>query len=289
MNRQLSPIASPAISREWVAELDLVMEPRGPKTALTTNAHVGPLRVQRPFYPEADGCCHVYLLHPPGGMVVGDRLQVNAEVRNNGRSLLTTPSAGKIYGVNNAATQQQQMINLRVADGACLEWLPQETIVFDGANGNLSTRVELYGDAKVCAWDIVCLGRRAGERPFHSGRCLQSLEVWRDQQLLSLERNCFTGGTAMQTASWGLQGLNTSGTFLATAKPDRDWVDHMTDTLGKMSDESLWGLTQKDDLFIARFLGNSAQTCRRGFEHIWRTLRPLLNNKKAVMPRIWNT
>ena len=82
----------PADAGGWRAELSLgftaepVVDgprdgaPAAPLTRLTTRAHRGPLVVQRPFYPEGPGVPHVYLLHPPGGIVGGDSLRVEVSV-----------------------------------------------------------------------------------------------------------------------------------------------------------------------------------------------------------------
>ncbi len=88
--------------------------------------------VQRPFYPEG-GTCHVYLLHPPGGVVGGDQLELQVQSEPGSHALITTPAATKFYraGPHPHSLLQQ---NLQVRD-ATLEWLPQETIVFDGAEG----------------------------------------------------------------------------------------------------------------------------------------------------------
>lgn len=278
--------------RHWRAQLTLGLALRGNKTALVNNQHLGPLRVQRPFYPEAGDCCHIYVLHPPGGMVLGDLLQITVHLGKSANALLTTPSAGKIYSVQGAATAQRQVIDLQVEDGACMEWLPQETIAFNGANGHLDMRLQLHGDARACFWDIVCLGRPAAGEVFSNGRCDQNLEVWRNGHLLLLERNRFMGGAPLLQAPWGLNGRHTCATMVATVEPTRDRVDTLLHQLKQMmpaEGEHHWGLTQKGELFIARYIGHSSLYARKGLQWIWHTLRPSLNNRIAVEPRIWNT
>lgn len=278
-------------SRAWYAELSLGLEKRGGKTALVQNTHQGPLRVQRPFYPEENGCCHVYLLHPPGGMVLGDLLQINIAAAAEATVLVTTPSAGKLYNTQGALERQRQEVHLSCAPGSCIEWLPQETIVFNGANGRLRTRVELQGNAKACLWDIVCLGRPASGEVFKSGRCEQLLEIFHDGRPMLLERNRFIGDHESMRASWGLRSAPVAGTFLATLKPSRDRVDTLVEELAAIAPtpHHEWGLTQKGEIFIARYLGQSTRLCRLGFEILWRQLRPDFAGAPAVAPRIWNT
>jgi urease accessory protein len=291
--------------RQWQARLHLGLQRRDGKTVLVDNEHFGPLRVQRPFYPEQHDCCHIYLLHPPGGMVVGDLLEISVKQGPGTRALVTTPSAGKIYGVQGAHTVQRQLVDLQVDDRACVEWLPQENIAFNGANGRLATRLQLNGTAKACIWDIVCLGRPAAGEVFAQGRCDQTLEVWRDQRLLLLERNRFIGGEALLDASWGLKGCHTSGTMIMTVEPDRETVDDLLEHLNALMPERgphHWGLTQKGELFIARYIGQSSLCARRGLQFLWQSLRPMLDDKldgirpsvdgkprEVMTPRIWNT
>ena len=111
-------------------------------TRLGKTHHFGPLRVQRPFFPEGDDCLHFYLLHPPGGLVGGDCLSIDLSLESGAHVLMTTPSAGKIYR-NISGFSQSHRARLSIADGAVLEYLPQENIVFDGAQGELHTQVEI--------------------------------------------------------------------------------------------------------------------------------------------------
>ncbi len=131
--------------RRWAAALELGFEARtesepAPVTRLVRRRHHGPLRVQRPpFYPEGKtGCCHVYLLHPPGGLVSGDELRIEASVAEGGHALLTTPpAAAKLYKADShGVAWGGQHTRLQVAKDAILEYLPpQETIAFDGSRG----------------------------------------------------------------------------------------------------------------------------------------------------------
>lgn len=287
------PVGWPGLGdRHWHAELELKVAPRGGKSALVCNRHHGPLRVQRPFYPEANGCCHIYLLHPPGGMVLGDHLCINAAVETGANALITTPSAGKIYGVQGSKIRQRQDVSLAVAAGSCMEWLPQETIVFDGANGHLQTTLNLSGNAKACLWDIVCLGRVASSALFHSGQCQQNLTVIHDGKPILIERNRFVGGSRLLSSPWGLSGAHTVGTFVATAILSRNAVDELLAQLNGLTESTeqhRWGATQKGDLFIVRYLGVSSLVCRKGFAAVWRWCRPWVNGQAVVTPRIWNT
>ena len=148
-----------------------------------------PLAVQRPFYPDGPGAqggaCHVYLLHPPGGVVGGDALDIVVNAGAGSRALVTTPAAGKLYrSAGSCARLSQRLV---VDEDAQLEWLPQPTIAFAGVNARMSTRVDLAPGGRFIGWEIVCLGRTdSGER--YAGQLHLALELWRDSAPLWLER-----------------------------------------------------------------------------------------------------
>ena len=100
------------LDAEWKAQLDLKFSKSGNRTILSHRKHYGPLQVQKPFYPELNGTCHVYILHPPGGMVGGDRLNIYVDVNSNAHALITTPAAGKFYRSAGPVARQEQIIKV---------------------------------------------------------------------------------------------------------------------------------------------------------------------------------
>ena len=137
------------------------------KTVFKRRKHQGPLQVQKLFYPEENGACHVYLLHPPGGVVGGDNFDVRIDVGTNAKVLVTTPAAGKFYRSGGATAFQKQTI--KVADHGVLEWFPSENIFFSGARARLDTIVNLSERSHFIGWDILCLGRPAIREHFLKG------------------------------------------------------------------------------------------------------------------------
>src|SRR5689334_8281039 len=89
----LAPLEAPGCR----GRLDVRFEPRAGRTVVASRRHEGPLLVQRAFHPEADGTCHLYLIHPPGGVVGGDELEVSLEVAPGAAALVSTPAATKLY------------------------------------------------------------------------------------------------------------------------------------------------------------------------------------------------
>lgn len=164
----MNAIAKP-LAQGWSATLDLEFAARGGRTVLARNRHQGPLRVQRPFYPETGGQAHVYVLHPPGGIVAGDSLAIDIDVAVGAHGLVTTPSAGRVYRSNAQGLLQTQQVTMTVAEGGFGEWLPQENIVFNGARAWNQTRIQLAPGARFIGWEITCLGRPASAQWFDQG------------------------------------------------------------------------------------------------------------------------
>lgn len=272
----------------WKAGISLGLVKRERRTVLAAASHYGPLRVQRPFYPEG-AVCHVYLLHPPGGMVAGDDLAIDIDLSAGAEALLTTPAAGKFYRVETYAQPQSQGVRAAIGAGAALEWLPQESIAFNGARGELRNRFELQDDACLIGWDILCLGRRASGEQFDSGRIVQRIEIYRNGAPLFVDRVVFEGGSELLHAPWGMRQQSVSGTLFATIAPDLLPAVNADELRKQLPEGSEWGLTRRGEILLVRYLGHSAESCRRGFERAWQALRPLLMQRPAVRPRIWNT
>ncbi|HET7539548.1 MAG TPA: urease accessory protein UreD [Polyangiaceae bacterium] len=278
--------AGRASSAGWAAELELGFELVAGRSALTRNRHRGPLAVQRAFYPESPDLAHVYLLHPPGGIVAGDQLDVHVNVASGAHALVTTPAATKFYRSEGRIAQQTQLF--RVSAGASLEWLPQETILFGSAQVNTRTRVELQPGASFCGWEIVCLGRPASGDVFASGRLQQAFEIWQAERPLWIERAQFDAHEPVRHAPWGLGGRRVFGTFVCTAQnaaavaAARAAVD-TDDTC------ELFAVSQMRAAIVCRYLGNSTERARHVFAQAWAALRPFVLGRPASPPRIWLT
>lgn len=270
----------------WRAGLTLGFSRRGDKTVLSERRHYGPLTVQKPFYPEA-GLCHVYLLHPPGGIVPGDRLQIDVRVAENGSALITTPAAGKCYRSDGRTSGMMQVLNVEA--GASLEWLPQETILYDGCRTELITRVELARGACYTGWEIVCLGRPAGNELFDTGQCRQRIEVCREQAPLLLERGFFAGGSEALRTAWGMGGCTVSGTFIATPAGRECLEAARRAEQTRLNNGDLCGASLIDDVLVCRYLGHQAEHAKNYFTDVWRRIRPRLLGREACVPRIWST
>ncbi|MFI5307031.1 MAG: urease accessory protein UreD [Polyangiales bacterium] len=271
----------------WEARLELDFERRGERTVLARQRHSGPLTVQRPFHPELDGTCHTYVLHPPGGVVGGDRLTLEVSASSGARALLTTPAATKFYRTAGPRAFQRQ--HFRVGTGCRLEWLPQESIVYDGANIALETRIELAAGAELLAWDIVCFGRPAiGER-FERGRVEQRLEIWREGAPLMLERGCYDGGSEVMREPFGLGGSPVLGLLVCVANgASSELVSQARDALLAVAPRQT-ACSKLPGALVCRYLGTSTEQARQALGAAWSALREHAFGVRAVAPRIWAT
>jgi urease accessory protein len=268
----------------WQARLEIGFEARAGRTILSRRCHTGPLIVQKPFYPERE-TCHVYLLHPPGGVVGGDQLTIVIDVARDAQALITTPASTKFYRSKGALSVQGQ--SLRVAGGATLEWLPQETILFAGCQAALTTQISLAPDARFIGWEVLCLGRPAAEERFDEGVCQQRFEVWREDLPLWIERAKLEGGSSLLSAAWGLRGYTVLGTLVAI--PANEAIVAAVREGITVRDGELFSATLIDQALVCRYLGSQGEAARRCLVSAWSAIRPKLLGRRPCPPRIWRS
>jgi urease accessory protein len=277
--------AEHATTAGWKACLSLSYVRDGNRTRLAERRHAGPLVVQKSLYPEGDTVCQNVIVHPPGGIVGGDTLAVNVDAGPCTHAQLTTPGAAKCYRSGGAFARQR--IRLRAARGAVLEWLPQETIIFDASKIELELSIELLDDARFLGWDVVCLGRTAAGERFDHGALRQRLTLTRDGIPVFAERAVLNGGAPLLTSPVGLHGNPVFGTFLAAAPAVTHAMLESCRQVSLIAGEG--AVTRLPGVVIARYRGASAAAARHYFVELWQKLRPALALPAAVPPRIWNT
>lgn len=272
---------------EWRASLDLRFARRENSTVLAGRSHYGPLRVQKALYPEGPDICHTVILHPPGGIAGGDRLEIHLAAEEGARALITTPGASKWY--RSAGHPAGQHVTLQVASGGAIEWLPQEIIFFDGVDAALDMNVQLSNDAVFLGIETFCLGRLAAGESFSHGRIRFRTTIERDGRPLWSERACLDGGSPWLHAPAGLAGYPYSATLLAASIQ----IDHLLLANCRrhgVQEGTLNGMTLlPGGLLVARCLGVQLEPLREWFVKIWTVLRPALLGRPALMPRLWHT
>ncbi len=276
-----SPVhTSTAQPQGWQAKLELGFERQYGKTVLAHRRHLGPLTVQRPFYPEGD-VCHIYVLHPPGGVVAGDCLTIAVNADTDSAALVTTPAAGKFYRSDGKLARQQ--IILTVEAGASLEWLPQETIIYEGARVEAGVRLALAAGACFIGWEILALGRPAANEGFTTGEAGLNWQIFRAGELFYRERLKLDAEAF--AANWGLNGQSACGTLFACPAGAAQ-LAAVQELIGESAGR---GVTLMDDMLICRALDARADRLRDFFQQVWRVLRPDVVKREACAPRIWAT
>lgn len=287
----------------WQARLELRLESLQGRTRLTHCRHSGPLRVQRAFAAErarrvgraqvgsqeraaAEGePCHVYVLHPPGGLVSGDVLQIEVDCAEHAHGLLTTPAAGKFYRRRGERVARAGQL-LRV-QGGTLEWLPQENIYYPNSAAQLRTQVRLDAGARFIGWELHCLGLPAIDASLEGGAVRTTLELWLDARPLLLERLRLEGESL--TARWGLAGFPAFGTCLAYPAGPSDLEPVRRECSALNCTELMLACTIVDGVLCCRGLAQRVDHLKQAFIELWRVLRPALLGREALAPRIWAT
>ncbi len=245
-----------------------------------------PCRVLFPRPARAEPAAAV-LVTTSGGVVGGDRLRFAIAAGAGARCSVTTQAAEKIY--RSAGTDSRITITVDAGPGATLEWMPQETILFDGARLRRSTAIALAGDARLIAGEIAVFGRRARGERFGRGLFCESWRVRRDGRLVwadGLRLDGDVAGTLDRPAAFaGAAALASmiyaGGDAAARLAAARGWLDRLPGDLRA-------GASCLGEVLLIRVLGRDPQEVRSGFGEVWAALRAEALGFPAAPPRIWN-
>ena len=277
----------------WQAHLDIKIANRDAGARLVSCHRRGPLHIQKAFYPESNDLAHLYILHPPGGLVSGDSLAITANVESNSKALITTPGAGRLYGARKNAKPQYQRNQLTIKAGASLEWLPMETLFYSRSFGRTDTRVDIEEGGKFIGWDICSLGLPASNELFTEGELRQTFEIVYKGQIDWLERWKFNAKDKhFLTSKAGLNGQSCNGVFVAGPFDDGINAELISQLQAicqttRDSKQGLAGVSLVKHWLVLRYIGPSTTHARALFSKAWCVVRPLLLDRAACSPRIW--
>src|SRR5574337_1168343 len=275
----------------WHARLDLQYTRDGVRT-IAHDRHQGPLRVLQRLYPEGPEVCHHVLVHPPGGLVGGDRLDVELRLGTDCHALLTTPGAARFY--RSTGEPAEQRLRARLANGARLEWLPLETLAYSGCLGVNRQRFELAPGAEAIAWDVLALGLPASAQPFGRGRVTQSVDLdgaW-------LERGAIDAAdTRLLDSPLGLAGRRVLATlwFGSGSAITASRRDALLDAARACTGDDphlayLAGATAPNErVVVLRALGDRVEPVMRLLGRVWAEWRRAAWGLPAAPPRVWRT
>lgn len=278
----------------WLGRLELQYTLQGGRT-IAHDLHEGPLRVLQRLYPEGEAVCHHVLVHPPGGIAGGDRLEVDLRMAPGTHALVTTPGATRFY--RSSGEPAVQRAHLRLDAGARLEWLPLETLAYDGCLGENALRLDLADGAQAMGWDTLALGLPAAGAPFLRGSFLQHLE-WPGHWL---ERGRIEAAdTALLDSPLGWAGQRVLGTlWFAWAGPGaatggRPLREALTDAAREVTAASAlapWaGVTSPHEgLVLLRVLAQRVEPVMGLLAAVRAAWRSQAWGLAAHPPRIWST
>lgn len=276
----------------WFARLELGFKGQSQRTILEHRKHHGPVRVQKMLWPEKTGVCHAIIVHPPAGIAGGDHLTFSISASQQAHGLVTTPGAGKWYKTNQKKAFQH--IDITVKDSSIFEWLPQETMLFNGALAHSETKVYLDHEASFIGWDILVIGRQAREECFTDGAYQNQFQLYQNNKLLVTDRLSFVGNDRWLSSCLGMHGHAVMGSFWAVP-PEKfrstfyldQHIDQIRELIMRMDIKVT--LTLLGDVVTARYLGDDVRQCHDAFAAIRAKLRRYWFDLDEEFPRIWRT
>ncbi|MBX3609136.1 MAG: urease accessory protein UreD [Hydrogenophaga sp.] len=272
----------------WHAHLHLHYQSNADKTTLQFR-HDGPLRILKSLYPEGPRVCHNVVVHPPGGLVGGDVLDIDVQVDAGAHALISTPGATRFY--RSDGPQAAQQVQLHLAPGARLEWLPLETIAYPECNARNQLSMTLDDDAECLGWDVTALGLPAADQAFERGVLQQQVQwpgVWLERARID------ASDTRLLDGPVGLAGQRAMGTlWLASGTPRDDatrerLLDVARDALGAPDGVVHAGATSPDArLVLVRALAPQVEPLMQALQRVWAAWRAAAWAMGQQPPRIW--
>ncbi|MGP9557699.1 urease accessory protein UreD [Psychrobacter sp. AOP7-A1-24] len=314
------------------------------KTRLYHRKHTGALMVQRALYPEPSsqqGICHILMLYPPAGIAGGDTLTIDLNLDSDSHAVITTPGAGKWYGKdsvsqkykassNNNDTHQSmeqgeiadyasQNVQAVMATDTRLEWLPQESIIYNEANMHAVNRFDLKKSSSLLTWEVSVFGRQAYDEQFLKGRYHTGLSIYREGKVVVAERVAQSAKNRWFTSNLGLANQHIYGSFWAvpslsdvqenlalsasqTTQSTETAQATIKQSLTRYLDNTIAALRQsiaQDKLPVycthngqainIRYIGSDVRGCFEAFYQLREVLRDHWWQLEPCRPRIWDT
>ncbi|HKX41439.1 MAG TPA: urease accessory protein UreD [Burkholderiaceae bacterium] len=284
----------------WQGRLELAYRRSGDPghdRTLLHDRHDGPLRVLKSLYPEAPQICHSVLVHPPGGIVGGDVLEVDVALAAHAHALITTPGATRFYRSLGAPALQD--VSARIADGARLEWLPLETLAYSGCLAETRMRFELAPAAEMMGWDVLALGLPAADQAFERGRYTQTIELpgcWLERGHLHADDTRLLDSPL----GWDRQRVLATLWFAAGSELARERRETLLDAAraaigdaaagGDAALQARSGVTAPNErIVVLRALAARVEPAMRLLTAVWARWREAAWALPACMPRVWRT
>lgn len=272
----------------WHASLQLDYTRDGAR-CLAHYRHEGPLRILQSLYPEGEAICHNVLVHPPGGLVGGDTLDIQLSVGPGAHGLVTTPGATRFY--RSSGEVARQLVHARLEAGARLEWLPLEALAYSQCRAENKAVFELAPGAELMGWDVTALGLPTADLPFAEGTFAQHLEVpgvWLEQGRIA------ASDTRLMDGPLGLAGQRCMATlFFVAGEPiararREAALDMVRELIEAHALHATAGATSPHpQVLVVRVLAPLVEPAMGLLKSLRAAWRQQLWQLEAVPPRIW--
>jgi urease accessory protein len=274
----------------WHARLHLAYTQEAARTVARFR-HDGPLRILQSLYPEGDTVCHNVLVHPPGGLVGGDTLDIDIEAADGSHGLITTPGASRFYRSEGELALQRTRI--RLAAGARLEWLPLEAICYSGCRAENRLSIDVAPGAELIGWDVTALGLPNAGQPFEQGTYLQHIEVpgvWLERgRIDAADRRLLQSPLGLGGHRCMASLFFVAGSPLTRARRDA-LLAHARDLLEASPLHDSAGATSPHaEVVVLRVLAPVVEPAMQLLRQVWQAWRGELWQLPSATPRIWAT
>ena len=274
----------------WHASLQIDYSLQADRT-VARYLHNGPLRILQSLYPEGDAVCHNVLVHPPGGLVGGDTLDISITAAPGAHALVTTPGATRFYkSLGDTALQHTR---IRLESGARMEWLPLEAICYTGCLAENRLQLDLAPGSELIAWDVTALGLPTASQPFERGSFRQHIEiagVWLERGRIDATDKRLMNGPL------GLAGNRCiASIFFCTGdtldrKRQQQALECARHVIEKHVLSNTAGATSPNDhVVVVRVLSPLVEPAMDLLRKVWAAWRQELWRVRPQLPRIWAT
>ncbi|HYW55975.1 MAG TPA: urease accessory protein UreD [Polaromonas sp.] len=273
----------------WHATLSLDYTLQARKT-VARYRHDGPLRILQSLYPEGDAVCHNVLVHPPGGLVGGDTLDIKVSAAAGSHGLITTPGATRFY--QSAGETALQRTHIRLEADTRVEWLPMEALCYSGCLAENHLTMDLAPGAELMGWDVTALGLPGAGQPFVDGSFCQHIElpgVWLERARIRAD------DSLLLDSPLGLAGQRCIATlfFVSGSKLERGRrqmaLDLARQVMASHPLSTFAGATSPDaQVVLVRVLAPLVEPAMNLLRQVWKIWRQHFWDQSAPSPRIWS-
>lgn len=273
----------------WHARLDLDYQLEQQRSVARFR-HDGPLRILQSLYPEGDAVCHNVLVHPPGGLVGGDTLDIRVHAKGGSHGLITTPGASRFYRSEGELALQRT--ELTVEAGARLEWLPLEAICYSGCRAENRLTLRVAEGAELIGWDVTALGLPNAGKPFERGTLQQHIEapgVWLERgRIDAADRRLLQSPIGFGGHRCIASIFFVAGTPVARARRDAALEIARSLSDGHALHESAGATSPHAEIIVLRALAPMVEPAMQLLRQVWMAWRSELWKLPAQAPRIWS-